>query len=57
MDNIKEKYKKQTGLDLDIEIGSLGVKYYNENYVEWLERQIIVLNAVVDYYKEQTFQL
>jgi hypothetical protein len=43
---IKEKYKKETGLDLDIEIGSLSTKYYNEDYVNWLENQLILFGVV-----------
>jgi hypothetical protein len=38
--DLKELYKKEKGLEVDVEVGGLSVLYYSEKYVDWLEAKI-----------------
>lgn len=37
--NLKEEFKKETGLETVIEDG-IGNSFYTEDYVEWLENRV-----------------
>ena len=44
--DLEEKYKEETGFDVGKILG-IGITYYSNDYVEWLEKQLL-LPRVID---------
>ena len=43
--NLHEKYKEETGYDVGA-INTIGTTYYSGDYVEWLEKQLLLPRVI-----------
>ena len=50
--DLEEKYKEETGFDVGKILG-IGITYYSNDYVEWLEKQLLLRGVGVQ--SEQLF--